>query len=362
VGDTLKMGGVFFGHAGQWHGGQPLRVGDELASHVDGKRRQAIVLNHSATHLLHSALRKLLGEHVAQKGSEVAPERLRFDFSHFKPLSRDELAQIEVMVNEEVRHNDAAEIHHMGYDEAIDFGAIALFGEKYGDEVRVLKMGDFSTELCGGTHVGRTGDIGLFKIVSESGVASGVRRIEAVTGAGALAYVAEEERRLGELSQLLSSSGDDAVEKLRQVFDKQKKLERELESLRSKAAGSATADLAASAKNVDGIRVVSARLEGFDAKALRDSVDQLKQQLADCVVLLAGAADGRVSLVAGVHGSAMGRIKAGDVVAHVAAQIEGKGGGRPDMAQGGGNDSAQLPALLAGLPDWIGARLSSAKA
>ena len=362
VGDTLKMGGVFFGHAGQWHGSQPLRVGDVVEARVNSARRQAIVLNHSATHLLHSALRKLLGEHVAQKGSEVAPERLRFDFSHFKPLSRDELAQIEAMVNEEVRRNDAAEIHHMGYDEAIDFGAIALFGEKYGDEVRVLKMGDFSTELCGGTHVGRTGDIGLFKIVSESGVASGVRRIEAVTGAGALAYVTDEERRLGELSQLLSSSGDDAVEKLRQVFDKQKKLERELESLRSKAAGSATADLAASAKNVDGIRVVSARLEGFDAKALRDSVDQLKQQLADCVVLLAGAADGRVALVAGVHGTAMGRIKAGDVVAHVAAQIEGKGGGRPDMAQGGGNDSAQLPALLAGLPDWIGTRLSSAKA
>ena len=362
VGDTLKMGGVFFGHAGQWHGEQPLRVGDTVQAHVDDKRRQAIVLNHSATHLLHSALRKLLGEHVAQKGSEVAPERLRFDFSHFKPLSRDELAQIEAMVNEEVRHNDAAEIHHMGYDEAIDFGAIALFGEKYGDEVRVLKMGDFSTELCGGTHVGRTGDIGLFKILSESGVASGVRRIEAVTGAGALAYVAEEERRLGELSQLLSSSGDDAVEKLRQVFDKQKKLERELESLRSKAAGSATADLATSAREVDGIRVVAARLEGFDAKALRDSVDQLKQQLGDCVVLLAGAAEGRVSLVAGVHGGAMGRIKAGDVVAHIAAQIEGKGGGRPDMAQGGGNDSAQLPALLAGLPDWISARLSSVKA
>jgi alanyl-tRNA synthetase len=362
VGDTLKMGGVFFGHAGQWRGSQPLRLGDTVEAQVDGARRQAIVLNHSATHLLHSALRKLLGEHVAQKGSEVAPERLRFDFSHFKPLGRDELARIEAMVNEEVRHNDAAEIHQMGYDEAIEFGAIALFGEKYGDEVRVLKMGDFSTELCGGTHVGRTGDIGLFKIVSESGVASGVRRIEAVTGAGALAYVAEEERRLGELSQLLSSSGDDAVEKLRQVFDKQKKLERELESLRSKAAGSATADLAGSARDVDGIRVVAARLEGFDAKALRDSVDQLKQQLADCVVLLAGAADGRVSLVAGVHGNAMGRIKAGDVVAHIAAQIEGKGGGRPDMAQGGGNDTAQLPALLAGLPDWIGARLSTAKA
>jgi len=210
--------------------------------------------------------------------------------------------------------------------------------------------------LCGGTHVGRTGDIGLFKITSEAGVASGVRRIEAVTGDGALAYVADEERRLGELSQLLSSSGDDAVEKLRQLFDKQKKLERELDSLRSKAAGSATADLAGSAKDVGGIKVVAARLEGLDAKSLRDSVDQLKQQLGDCVILLAGAADGRVSLIAGVHGKALGRIKAGSVVAHVAAQIDGKGGGRPDMAQGGGSDAADLPAILAALPDWIAAQ------
>jgi alanyl-tRNA synthetase len=205
--------------------------------------------------------------------------------------------------------------------------------------------------------VGPTGDIGLFKIVSEAGVASGVRRIEAVTGAGALAYVADEERRLGELSHLLSGSGDDVVEKLRQLFDRQKKLERELESLRSKAAGNATADLAGNAREVGGIKVVAARLEGFDAKSLRDSVDQLKQQLGDCVVLLAGAANGRVSLVAGVHGSALGRIKAGEVVAHVARQIEGKGGGRPDMAQGGGLDTSQLPALLEALPGWIGGQL-----
>jgi alanyl-tRNA synthetase len=353
VTDTLKMGGVFFGHAGRWHGAQPLRSGDMLDAQVDVVRRQAIVLNHSATHLLHAALRKVLGDHVTQKGSLVAPERLRFDFAHFKPMSAEELKQVEALVNVEVRRNAAAEVHNMSYDAAIEFGAMALFGEKYGDEVRVLKLSDFSTELCGGTHVGRTGDIGLFKIVSEAGVASGVRRIEAVTGAGALAHVADEERRLSELSQLLSSSGDDAVEKLRQLFDKQKKLERELDSLRSKAAGSATADLAGSAKDVDGIKVVAARLEGLDAKSLRDSVDQLKQQLGDCVVLLAGAADGRVSLIAGVHGKALGRIKAGSVVAHVAAQIDGKGGGRPDMAQGGGSDTPNLPAVLAALADWV---------
>ncbi len=353
VGDTLKMGGVFFGHAGRWQGEQPLHTGDVVDAQVDAARRQAIVLNHSATHLLHAALRKVLGDHVTQKGSLVAPERLRFDFSHFKPMSHDELARVEMLVNAEVRRNAAAEVHNMGYDQAIEFGAMALFGEKYGDEVRVLKMGDFSTELCGGTHVGRTGDIGLFKIVSEAGVASGVRRIEAVTGAGALAWVADEERRLAEFSQLLSSSGDDAVEKLRQLFDRQKKLERELESLRSKAAGSATADLAGSATDVNGIKVVAARLEGLDAKSLRDSVDQLKQQLGDCVILLAGAADGRVSLIAGVHGKALGLVKAGNVVAHIAAQIDGKGGGRPDMAQGGGTDAPNLPAILAGLPDWL---------
>ncbi|WP_430390906.1 alanine--tRNA ligase [Dyella sp. 20L07] len=357
--DTLKMGGVFFGHAGRWHGSQPLRVGDTVDAAVNDARRQAIVLNHSATHLLHAALRKVLGEHVTQKGSLVAPERLRFDFSHFKPLSAEEQHEIETLVNTEVRRNAPAEVHQMAYDAAIEFGAMALFGEKYGDEVRVLKMGEFSTELCGGTHVGRTGDIGLFKIVSEAGVASGVRRIEAVTGAGALTYVADEERRLSEFSHLLSAHGDDAVEKLRQLFDKQKKLERELESLRAKAAGSATADLASTAHDIGGIKIVVARLEGLDAKALRDSMDQLKQQLADCVILLAGAAEGRVSLVAGVHGKALGRVKAGDVVAHVAGQIDGKGGGRPDMAQGGGADSAQLPQILNGLVVWIGERLKS---
>jgi alanyl-tRNA synthetase len=358
VGNTLKMGGVFFGHVGRWHGAQPLRTGDLIDANVDAVRRQATILNHSATHLLHAALRQVLGTHVTQKGSLVAPDRLRFDFSHFKPVSREELAKIEALVNNEVRRNAEAEVRHMAYDDAIDFGAMALFGEKYGDEVRVLKMGDFSTELCGGTHVSRTGDIGLFKIVSEAGVASGVRRIEAVTGEGALAYVADEERRLGELSSMLSSSGEDVTEKLRQLLDRQKKLERELESMRAKAAGSMTGDLANAARDVGGIKVVAARVEGLDAKALRDGVDQLKQQLTNCVVLLAGASDGRVSLVAGVNGHAAGKIKAGDVVAHVANQIEGKGGGRPDMAQGGGLDKPQLPDILNGTVEWIGKQLA----
>ena len=268
----------------------------------------------------------------------------------------DELRRIEDLVNAEIRRNVEAEVREMAYQDALDFGALALFGEKYGDEVRVLQMGAFSTELCGGTHVARTGDIGLFKIVSESGVAAGVRRIEALTGAGAVAFVADEEARLDEIGDLLSTSGADVVDKLRQMFDRQKKLERELESLKAKAASSATHDLAAQAQEVAGFRVIAARVDGLDAKALREGVDGLKQKLVDCVVLLASASDGKVSLAGGVHGSALAKIKAGDVVAHVAAQIGGKGGGRADMAQGGGADSPALDSALAALPAWIAAR------
>jgi alanyl-tRNA synthetase len=230
---------------------------------------------------------------------------------------------------------------------------MALFGEKYGDEVRVLRMGDFSTELCGGTHVSRTGDIGLFKIVSESGVAAGIRRIEALTGAGAMAHVVEEEHRLADVAGLLSSSAGDVVDKLRQVLDKQKKLERELGAVKAKAASSATGDLAARAIEVGGIKLVAARVEGMDAKALRDAVDTLKQKLGDCVVLLASGSDGKAALVGGVHGAALAKTKAGDVVAHVAREIGGKGGGRPDMAQGGGVDSPALDRALKGLADWL---------
>ncbi|GAP65888.1 alanyl-tRNA synthetase [Mizugakiibacter sediminis] len=357
VADTQKLGGVFHGHVGRWRGSAPLRAGARVRAAVDAERRRAIVLNHSATHLLHAALRKVLGEHVQQKGSLVAPERLRFDFSHFQPIGTEDLRRIEDLVNAEIRRNVEAEVRHMGYKDALAFGAMALFGEKYGDEVRVLRMGDFSTELCGGTHVGRTGDIGLFKIVGEGGVAAGVRRIEALTGAGALAYVADEERRLAEAAGLLSAGSGDVVDKLRQLLERQKRLERELESLKAKAAGSAVQDLVGQAREVGGIRVVAARVDGLDAKALREGVDTLKQKLGDCVVLLAAAADGKAALVGGVHGAALGRVKAGDVVAQVARQIGGKGGGRPDMAQGGGNDTPALDAALRALPEWVAARL-----
>ncbi|MFI4968761.1 MAG: alanine--tRNA ligase [Lysobacterales bacterium] len=357
VTDTNKLGGVFHAHVGRWRG-KALRAGASVTAQIDSARRQSIVLNHSATHLLHAALRKELGTHVQQKGSLVAPDRLRFDFSHFQPITAGELRRIEDLVNAQIRRNSEAEVREMAYPDALEFGALALFGEKYGDEVRVLRMGEFSTELCGGTHVARTGDIGLFKIVGESGVAAGVRRIEAVTGAAAIAFVADEEARLGEVGDLLAAHGAEIVDKLRQLFERQKKLERELESFKAKAASSATQDLAATARKVGNISVVVARVDGLDAKALRDGVDTLKQKLVDCVVLLASGADGKAALVGGVHGAALGRVKAGDVVAHVATLIGGKGGGRPDMAQGGGVDSPALDEALATLPAWIASRLA----
>ncbi|SEK85754.1 alanyl-tRNA synthetase [Pseudoxanthomonas sp. GM95] len=356
VSDTQKLAGQFHGHVGQLVEGA-LSVGDVLAGDADAPRRGATILNHSATHLLHAALRSLLGTHVQQKGSLVAPDRLRFDFSHFQPVSAEELAEIERRVNAEVRGNHGVEIHHMAMQEALDFGAMALFGEKYGENVRVLRMGDTSTELCGGTHVQRTGDIGLFKIVSESGVSSGVRRIEAVTGQGALDYVDTEEQRLAEAASLLGGSAAEVVEKIRQLTDRQKKLERELESLKAKAASGATADLASQAVDVEGVKVLAVRLEGFDAKALRDAVDRLKQQLGDSVIVLAGTDAGKAALVSGVNGSAMGRVKAGELLSHVASQIGGKGGGRPDLAQGGGEDGPALASALEGIKTWVAQRL-----
>ncbi|HEX7801999.1 MAG TPA: alanine--tRNA ligase [Pseudoxanthomonas sp.] len=356
VTDTLKYAGQFHGHVGKVAAGS-LKVGDHVLGSVDALRRAAIILNHSATHLLHAALRELLGTHVQQKGSLVAPDRLRFDFAHFQPVAAAELAEIERRVNAQIRANHAAEVHNMGMQEALDFGAMALFGEKYGEHVRVLKMGGYSTELCGGTHVGRTGDIGLFKIVSEGGVSSGVRRIEAVTGQGALDLVSAEEQRLQEAAALLGGSAGEVVEKVRQLTERQKKLERELEGLKAKAASGATADLAGSAVEIEGVRVLAARLEGFDAKALRDAVDRLKQQLGDAVIVLAGAADGKASLVAGVNGSATGRVKAGELLAHIASLTGGKGGGRPDLAQGGGEDGPALASALADVPAWVAQRI-----
>ena len=356
VEETRKFAGQFHGHVGTLSEGT-LSVGDVLSGQVDAARRGATILNHSATHLLHAALREVLGTHVQQKGSLVAPDRLRFDFSHFQPITADELAVVERKVNEQVRANHAAEVHNMGMQEALDFGAMALFGEKYGEQVRVLKMGDYSTELCGGTHVTRTGDIGLFKITSEGGVSAGVRRIEAVTGQGALDHIDAEEARLVEAASLLGGSAADVVDRIRAQTARQKQLERELESLKAKLAAGATADLSQQAIDVSGVKVLVARLEGFDAKALREAVDRLKQQLGDAVILLAGAQDGKVALVSGVNGSAMGRVKAGELLAHVAGQIGGKGGGRPDLAQGGGEDGPALASALSAVVDWVGARL-----
>ncbi|CAM4164954.1 alanine--tRNA ligase [Stenotrophomonas pavanii] len=356
VEDTQKFAGQFHGHVGTLSEGG-LKVGDVLAGQVDGERRGATILNHSATHLLHAALREVLGTHVQQKGSLVAPDRLRFDFSHFQPISAEELALIERKVNQQVRANNAAEVHTMGMQEALDFGAMALFGEKYGEHVRVLKMGDYSTELCGGTHVNRTGDIGLFKITSEGGVSAGVRRIEAVTGQGALDYVDAEEARLAEAAELLGGSAADVVEKIRALGQRQKQLERELEAVKAKVAAGATADLSGQAVEVAGVKVLAARLEGFDAKALRDAMDRLKQQLGDAVIVLAGAQDGKAALVAGVNGSAMGKVKAGELLSHIASQIGGKGGGRPDLAQGGGEDGPALATALAAVVEWVSPRL-----
>ncbi len=354
--DTQKLAGQFHGHVGRLAAGT-LKRGDHLVAAIDTDRRTATVLNHSATHLLHAALRQVLGTHVTQKGSLVAPDRLRFDFSHLQAMNAEELAEIERRVNTEIRANHATEIRHMDMQEALDFGAMALFGEKYGERVRVLRMGETSTELCGGTHVARTGDIGLFKIMSEGGVSAGVRRIEAVTGQGALDHVDAEECRLHEAARLLGGNAAEIGDKLRALIDRQKKLERELDALKAKAASGATTDLASQAKEIDGVHVLAARLENFDGKALREAVDRLKQQLGDAVIVLAGATDGKAALVAGVSGAASGKVKAGELLAHVAGQIGGKGGGRPDMAQGGGDDGPALVAALAGVDDWVAGRL-----
>ncbi|HOZ05460.1 MAG TPA: alanine--tRNA ligase [Arenimonas sp.] len=357
VSDTIKISAIFHGHVGKLTKGA-LKIGDKVSARVNGERRQAIVLNHSATHLLHAALRSVLGTHVTQKGSLVAPDKLRFDFSHFQAVTPEELSRVEKMVNEEIRRNPEAEVHHMGMDEAIEFGAMALFGEKYGERVRVLKMGDFSTELCGGTHVHHTGDIGVFKIVSEGGIAAGVRRIEAVTADGALQYFAEQEKQLDEAAELLGAKGKDVIDKLKALLDHQKKLERELKTIKAKAASGAALDLVSSAIEINGVKILAARLEGLDTTGLREAVDALKNKLGDSVIVLASADNGKAALIATVQGSALGKVKAGELLTHVASQVGGKGGGRPDAAQGAGNDGPALVTALNGVKDWVSARLN----
>jgi len=357
VEDTQKLSAIFHGHVGVMESGR-IAIGDKLSARVDADRRQATVINHSATHLLHAALRSVLGEHVSQKGSLVTPERTRFDFSHFQSVTAEQLQRIEDLVNAEIRRNAEAEVHHMGMQEALDFGAMALFGEKYGERVRVLRMGDFSTELCGGTHVHRTGDIGVFKILSEAGVAAGVRRIEATTGANAVAVFKHNESVLQKAAELIGARSHDVVDKLSQLLERQKKLELALEAYKAKAASGQSAELAAQAIEIAGIKLVKLRIESGDPKGLRELVDNLKVQLPDSVIVLAAAQDGKASLVAGVQGRAQAKLKAGDVLAHIAAQIGGKGGGRADFAQGGGEDGPVLLKAMAELDGWLAERLA----
>ncbi|MCC6208190.1 MAG: alanine--tRNA ligase [Gammaproteobacteria bacterium] len=357
VSDTQKLPGGAYAHIGKAIKGG-FRVGDAVEARVDETLRQATAINHSATHLLHAALRKVLGDHVAQKGSLVESERLRFDFSHFEALSPAQIEEIETLVNAQIRANAPVETAVMDFDEARASGAMALFGEKYGDHVRVLTIGDFSKELCGGTHTRRAGDIGLMKIVSEGGVAAGVRRIEALTGAGALARVAENERQLDQLAGLVKGGRGEITARVEQILDRNRLLERELDRLKGVLASSAGDDLAAQAQDLNGCKVLAARLDDADPKSLRDTVDQLKNKLGSAVVVLATVKDDKVSLVAGVTQDQIAKVKASDLANHVAQQIDGKGGGRPDMAQAGGNNPAMLASALKSVPDWVKERLS----
>jgi alanyl-tRNA synthetase len=354
--DAQKKGEGAVCHLGRVDEGI-LSVGDRVDARVDGVRRRDTALNHSATHLLHAALRRVLGEHVQQKGSLVGPERLRFDFSHYEAVSREQLLEIERMVNREVRENHLVETRIMSLDDAKASGAMALFGEKYSEQVRVLRMGDFSTELCGGTHVKAVGDIGLVKIIGESGIASGVRRIEAVTGATALDWIEADEDRLIRLAGLLKGGRDDVDHRVVALLERSRRLEKELEQLKAKLASTAGQDLASQAVVIDGIKVLAARLDGADSKAMRVTLDQLKDKLGSAVVVLATEADGKVSLIAGVTKDLTDRLKAGDLIREVAEKVGGKGGGRPDMAQAGGNDTAGLPAALALVDGWVRQRV-----
>jgi alanyl-tRNA synthetase len=357
VEDTQKQGGAF-AHIGKLEEGD-LAVGDKVTAQVNAYTRQATALNHSATHLLHAALRRELGEHVTQKGSLVDAERLRFDFSHFEPITREQLQTIEQLVNRQIRHNHLVDTQLMSLEQAKASGAMALFGEKYAEQVRVLSMGDFSTELCGGTHVDAVGDIGLFKIISESGIAAGVRRIEAVTGQRAIEWIEADEERVQRIAEIIKSGRDEIEDKLGQILERNRRLEKELDQLKGKLASAAGSDLAASAVSVGEVKVLAATLDGADAKALRATMDQLKNKLGSAVILLATVADERVSLVAGVTKDLSARMKAGDLVRLAAEKVDGKGGGRPDMAQAGGTNPSALPQALAVVEPWVRDRLGS---
>ncbi len=352
VTDTQKQGGSLFLHYGKVVSGE-LKNNLPCNAFVEPISRQAITLNHSATHLLHAALRQVLGDHVTQKGSLVNAERLRFDFAHFEPMTAEEIKIIERIVNQQIRHNAAVTADVMSKEDAINAGAMALFGEKYGDEVRVLKIGDFSTELCGGVHAKRAGDIGLFKIISETGVASGVRRIEAITGEAAIQWLEGREKAITVIASVVKSTPEAAAEKVQQLMDKSKALEKELERLQSKLASSAGGELAGQAVEIGGIKVLAVKLDGVEPKAMTDVLDQLKNKLVSAAIVLATVKDGKVTLIAGVTKDQTARVKAGDLVNAVATQVGGKGGGRPDMARAGGTEPEKLEQALQQVPEWV---------
>ncbi|MCI0302391.1 alanine--tRNA ligase [Cronobacter sakazakii] len=355
VNDTQKYGQAI-GHIGELASGV-LKVGEGVKAEVDHARRDRIRLNHSATHLMHAALRQVLGTHVAQKGSLVNDKGLRFDFSHFEAMKPEEIRKVEDLVNAQIRRNLPIETNVMDLEAAKAKGAMALFGEKYEDRVRVLSMGDFSTELCGGIHASRTGDIGLFRIVSESGTAAGVRRIEAVTGEGALSLVHAQNDRLNELSHLLKSDSQTLNDKVRAMVERTRQLEKELQQLKEQQAAQESANLSSKAADINGVKLLVSELAGVEPKMLRTMVDDLKNQLGSSVIVLATVAEGKVSLIAGVSKDVTDRVKAGELVGMIAQQVGGKGGGRPDMAQAGGSDAAALPAALGSVESWVTAKL-----
>jgi alanyl-tRNA synthetase len=357
VRDTQKIG-ASFAHVGLLEAGE-LRIGDLVDAKVDEERRKAITLNHTATHLLHAALRKVLGKHVEQKGSLVAADRLRFDFSHTQAVTLDELRRVEEMVNAAVRKNARAETQLMGLDEAVAAGAMSLFGEKYESDVRVLSIGDFSMELCGGTHVERAGDIGLFKITNESGVAAGIRRVEAVTGQAAYEWVVRTDKVLRDIATVVRGSREDVDEKVRELVERSRKQEKEIQQLKSKLASGHGGDLSSQAKDVGGVKVLAAQIDGADVRSLRDAMDQLKGKLGSSVIVLASVQEGKVVFVVGVSEDLLARMKAGEIAGVVAAKVGGRGGGRPDFAQAGGTQPENLGAALAGVEPLVRSRLSN---